>query len=194
MKETMERLTPEQQLLVEQHLSVVHWVIIDHIHVNEGIYGLGYDDLYQEGCIYLCKAAVSFRAGQSRFSTYARSVVRNGLISYCRFTSCNHRHHSRLEVGERGELLADGELLEYGSHSNADGSMAETLALLETTKNEYQGIARLGIEALALQIQGHRITDIAAAYQVPSSHVGAWISRSKKKLRSNQKFIGELLR
>lgn len=193
MKETMERLTPKQQLLVEQHLSVVHWVIIDHIHVNEGIYGLGYDDLYQEGCIYLCRAAVSYHDSQSIFSTYARSVVRNGLISYCRSTSRNQRHFSRLEVGERGELLADGELLQYGSFSNGDSSMAETLALLETTKNEYQGIARLGIEALALQIQGYRITDIAAVYQVPSSHVGAWISRSKKKLRNNQRFIAELL-
>lgn len=193
MKETMERLTPEQQHLVEQHLSVVHWVIIDYIHVNEGLYGLGYDDLYQEGCIYLCRAAVTFHAGQSRFSTYARAVVRNGLISYCRLTCHNQQHFSRLEVGERGELLADGDVLDYGSHSKTDYSMLETLTLLETTKNEYQGIARLGIEALALQIQGYRITDIAAVYQVPSSHVGAWISRSKKRLRSNQKFIAELL-
>lgn len=191
MNETLERLTPAQQLLVEQHLSVIHWVLIDHIHVNENIYGLGYDDLYQEGCIYLCKAAVTYRAHQSKFSTYARSVVRNGLISYCRLMCSKQRRFSRLEVGEHGELMADGGVLEYADRSAANISMLETLALLESTKKKYQGVTRLGIEALALQIQGYRITDIAAAYQVPSSHVGAWISRSRQKLRNDQKFMAE---
>lgn len=192
MNKRLERLTPEQQLLVEQHLSVIHWVLIDYIHVNENIYGLGYDDLYQEGCIYLCKAAVTYRAGQSKFSTYAKSVVRNGLISYCRLMCSKQRRFSRLEAGEHGELMADGEVLESADRSASNISMLETQALLESTKKKYRGVTRLGIEALALQLQGYRITDIAAAYQVPSSHVGAWISRSRQKLQNDQKFMAEL--
>lgn len=192
MNKRLKRLTPEQQLLVEQHLSVIHWVLIDYIHVNENIYGLGYDDLYQEGCIYLCKAAVTYRAGQSKFSTYAKSVVRNGLISYCRLMCSKQRRFSRLEVGEHGELMADGEVLESADRSASNISMLETQALLESTKKKYRGVTRLGIEALALQLQGYRITDIAAAYQVPSSHVGAWISRSRQKLQNDQKFMAEL--
>ena len=54
-------------------------------------------------------------------------------------------------------------------------------------------IARLGIEALALKVQGLRITDIAALYQVPPSHVGAWISRSLEKLRNDPDFLTCLL-
>lgn len=53
--------------------------------------------------------------------------------------------------------------------------------------------ARLGIEALALKVQGMRITDIAALYQVPPSHVGAWISRSLEKLRNDPDFLTCLL-
>ncbi|MFR4886450.1 MAG: helix-turn-helix domain-containing protein [Eubacterium callanderi] len=55
------------------------------------------------------------------------------------------------------------------------------------------GVTRLGIEALALKLQGMRITDIAELYQVPPSHVGAWISRSTAKLRRDTRFLKHLL-
>ena len=42
-------LTMEQQILVENHLSIVHWTIRESIYVNKAIYGFEYDDLYQEG-------------------------------------------------------------------------------------------------------------------------------------------------
>ena len=44
------RLTTEQKNLVESNLSIVYWIIRQDISVNEAVYGLEYDDLYQEGC------------------------------------------------------------------------------------------------------------------------------------------------
>ena len=55
MKKTIP-LTMEQQEMVAANLSVVRWAIRESFHVNETIYGFGYDDLYQEGCIWLCLA------------------------------------------------------------------------------------------------------------------------------------------
>ena len=59
--------------------------------------------------------------------------------------------------------------LYYGAvsytHLDSHLSRLETLDLLEASKQNYQGVARLGIEALALKVQGMRITDIAALYQ-----------------------------
>lgn len=49
------KLTKDQQTLVEKNLSIVHWVIVNNIHVNPGICGLEYGDLFQEGCLWLCK-------------------------------------------------------------------------------------------------------------------------------------------
>ena len=43
------KLTKDQQTLVEKNLSIVHWVIVNNIHVNPGICGLEYGDLFQEG-------------------------------------------------------------------------------------------------------------------------------------------------
>ena len=57
----MTSLTKQQQELVAQNLPVVHWVICDYIHVNPTICGLEYSDLFQEGCVWLCKAAATFK-------------------------------------------------------------------------------------------------------------------------------------
>ena len=74
-------LTAEQQTLVEEHMQIVHWVIHRHIDVNESVCGMGYDDLYQEGCVALCHAAMSYDAqAGARFDTYAGTVVRNHLL------------------------------------------------------------------------------------------------------------------
>lgn len=88
------------------------WAIRESIHVNETIYGFGFDDLYQEGCILLCHAAVTYDAALSQFSTYAKTVVRNGLYSYCRRLCSRQRRFCYLVAREHGELTADGVLLE----------------------------------------------------------------------------------
>ena len=188
------KLTKDQQTLVEKNLSIVHWVIVNNIHVNPGICGLEYGDLFQEGCLWLCKAAFTYNAGQAQFSTYAKKVVKNGLLSYCRKICSQGRHVSRLIIGEQGELASDGEQVDQpDDHFDSHLSRLETLDLLEASKQNYQGVARLGIETLALKVQGMRITDIAALYQVPPSHVGAWISRSLEKLRNDPDFLTCLL-
>lgn len=182
-------LTLTQQELVEQHLPVVHWVIYESIHVNEQIYGLSYDDLYQEGSIWLCKAAVSYRAETAQFSTYAKKVVRNGLISYCRQQTNTESRFGRWVPGADGELAADGRRLKSPDDFTRQISMFETLELLESRRNAYSGVAQLGIIALELKIKGMCVSDIAELYEVPPSHVGAWISRSLQKLRNDAYFL-----
>ena len=97
-------------------------------------------------------------------------------------------------IGGRGGLAAEGEALGPQCDAlDAQGAWMETLSRREASKQDYDGVARLGIEALALKLQGMRVTDIAELYQVPPSHVGAWISRSVAKLRSDPRFLASLL-
>ena len=227
----MTSLTEQQQELVAQNLPIVHWVICDYIHVNPTICGMEYGDLFQEGCLWLCKAASTYKNdGRAQFSTYAKTVVKNGLLSYCRAICNRKKKFSRLIIGEHGELAADGEALESRPDAfDTQVSLIETLSLLDACKKDYDGVTRLGIEALAseypghnldvgawisrspqkpcqeydacngrpplrpLKLQGMRVTDIAELYQVPPSHVGAWISRSTAKLRRDSKFLKSLL-
>ena len=76
-------LTSEQQVLVEQHMDLVGWVISRHIRTNEGVYGLGRDDLSQEGALALCRAAATYNGTSAQFSTYAAAVIRNHLLDCC---------------------------------------------------------------------------------------------------------------
>lgn len=188
MKRTIP-LTKQQQEMVAANLSVVHWIIRKSFHVNETVYGFGYDDLYQEGCIWLCHAAVSYNPSLSKFPTYAKKVVQNGLTSYCRKQCGRQRHFTRLGVGEHGELTAEGAVLQPADDFASRISMLEVMQLLESCARDYNGVARLGIKALELQIRGMSVTEIAALYHVPPSHVGAWITRSKQKLRKDPLFL-----
>ena len=70
-------LTAEQQKKVEQNIRLVRKVINDKIH---GPYQLGiytYDDIFQIGCIGLCKAAATDKGGT--FSTYAYRLIWNEI-------------------------------------------------------------------------------------------------------------------
>ena len=186
-------LTREQRELVENNLSLVYWVIMESIHVNETIYGFGYEDLYQEGCIWLCHAAATYDPVRSRFPTYAKRIVRNGLLSYCRQMCFRQRRFTYLAVGLHGELLADGEPLLPSDDFHAQVNMIETLDLLAYAEKKYQGVTKLGIEALKLKLKGMSVSEIASLYHVPPPHVGAWISRATQKLRKDTPFLSGLL-
>lgn len=193
MKKQKYVLTSNQRELVEKNLSIVHWVILQNIHTHESIYGLGYEDLYQEGCIWLCHAAVTYEEKYALFSTYAKIVVRNGLFSYCRQLYAKEQHASHLSLSEYEEYIPDALMPAATDTAEKQISLLETLDLLETSKRAYQGVARLGIEALELQIKGLSISDIAKLYDVPPSHVGAWISRSAQKLKKDKNFLSGIL-
>ena len=109
------KLTKDHQTLVEKNLSIVHWVIVNNIHVNPGICGLEYGDLFQEGCLWLCKAAFTYNAGQAQFSTYAKKVVKNGLLSYCRKICSQGRHISRLIIGSMAGIASNSSFIKFSA-------------------------------------------------------------------------------
>lgn len=75
-------LNSRQQRLAEENLSVVRHAIHKNIIINDSLYGFEYDDLYQEGCIWLCKAAISFDETRNiKFATYAEKVVMRSWVS-----------------------------------------------------------------------------------------------------------------
>lgn len=92
-------LTYEQQILVEQNLGLVKRVIARYIKTNENIYGLGYDDLYQEGTAALCRAAATYAEGHAKFTTYASTIVKNHLIDCCRAANAGTKHQCDLPIG-----------------------------------------------------------------------------------------------
>lgn len=165
-------LNGRQRALVEKSLPLVRWTIQQYIARNEGVVGLGFDDLCQEGAIALCKAAVSYREGGVSFKTYAITVIRNYLVDYCRGVAKAAKSVSVPDVASDFEEEHIGRLW--------------TLELLEKRKSVYSGVAKQGVEALELKVlKDYGTTDIAQLYHTEPKLVGAWISKAKKRIQQD---------
>ena len=77
----VKRLTADQQRLAEENLTIVERVLRFDINANPCVAGLGYEDLYQEGCVWLCNAALTFDPARGSFASYARQVVQNSSLA-----------------------------------------------------------------------------------------------------------------
>ena len=185
----MKNRTSDPWRLVENNLGLVGAVINAFIEVDENRVGLEYADLYQEGCLWLYKAAISFDDSRNvKFSTYATKVVANGLRMYCRNLQSKNKisvlpfEYLDFEEKITTAVISSEELF------NEYIEMMDILEWLELLKSEYKGVTKLGIEAIQWKVRGLRGSDIAKLYGVKPNHIGAWISKSLQKLRKNSIF------
>ena len=176
-----------QRRLVEENLTIVERVLRFDINANPCVAGLGYEDLYQEGCVWLCNAALTFDPARGSFASYARRVVQNGLVGYCRSLTGKQSRMTPLAEIESTALAA----LEV-QHSVSCNAECETSLLLTAAESQYSGVTRKGVHALALQVSGMPLTAVAVRMSAPSNHVSAWISRAVHKLRNNESFLSSL--
>lgn len=72
-------MTREQKQMVTDHLHIAKSLAAR----RAGCTGLPYEDLYQECCRLLCVAALHYDGHTASFPTYAQTVLRNGLFTYC---------------------------------------------------------------------------------------------------------------
>lgn len=180
----LQTLNKEQQTMVEQNLSVIHWAIYNFIKVNESIYGFEYADLYGEGCLLLCKAALTYNSARGDFTPYAQTVVKNGLLSYARIM-CQKQSRQRLLLDA---ALPDdsGSYVDLIPAEDTEDTLIDAIdaeAFFQLVKPRYTGVALLGIEALELKSQGYSSKEIADLYGVRVKNVWSWISRASQKLR-----------
>lgn len=185
-------LSDSQCRLAEQNLNIVSRVIYRYVIVNETLVGFEYDDLYQEGCIWLCKAAASFQPEKGvPFTAYAEKVVANGLRTYCRLMGGKQKWSCCIPLYSDSDILRSTLEQIPDTTYQEDEMLADmdVMQLLSRMKQQYTGTARLGIEAIELRVKGYSGKEIAAMYGVKPNLVGAWISRAKQKLRQNQVFI-----
>jgi RNA polymerase sigma factor (sigma-70 family) len=181
-------LTEDQQLLVEENMELVKRTIFRCIKINENVCGLGYDDLYQEGAVALCRAAATYDGVSAQFATYATTLIHNHLLDCCKAANAQQKHLSSLPVAP---AFSDDEhppsIREPSVKDETDELIdrMDSAELLARYKRAYSGIARLGIEALELKIKGFSGADIARLYNTEPNHVGAWISRAAKKMKAD---------
>lgn len=186
MAKAENRLTPAQQELVEKHMELIGKVITKYIMPNASNPDMEWNDLYQTGCLALCKAALSYDKNRP-FEPYAIRVIRNALTDYCR--SANHQPLSSLDepVSENSTIK---DFLASSIESDTTYQMlctSQTMDYLREKQQQCSGVVQKGIYCLIWKSQGYSSADLSKHFGASSNSIRAWMSHAAKKLRTEQK-------
>ena len=174
-------LTPDQQKLVEENLDLPDILLRTKIHPNETIRGMEFDELYQCGCLALCRAAATYDHS-TQFRTYASRVVYNAMIDQCR-TAQKHYGNTLSYDASVGDDEDSHSIFLRASDAVDDTVLAgELTKLLDEAKKTYKGAVLKGIEAIELQLKGYSGAEIARMYGVKNNNVTSWISKARAAL------------
>lgn len=166
------KLTKEQQLVVEQNMGLIGKVIKDKVHGAT----ISYDDLFQIGCIGLCKAVATDRGGAC-FSTYAYRLIWHEI---CDALIIDTRRAVREQPSEEPVLL--------GTPVTRGETTELKLDLQSALRDARQGASlsvRKGIESLLLMDVGYSCQEIGEELGVSANVVTAWISKARKHLKAD---------
>ena len=165
------KLNDEQRALVERNTGLVGQVIKDKARNISGIGVFTYQDLFQIGCVGLCKAAAEYQ-GAGRFSTYAYVIIRNEIFSALAKATASAKHETA--------LIPDGLPANMQSNDNA----ADIQQMLDTALAQASGVTAKGIKAIRLLTQGYSCKEIGERMGgVDANNVTAWVSRARKFLK-----------
>lgn len=161
-------LTQDQQRLVEENMGLVGKVIKDKVHGLDQLKYFTYDDLYQIGCIGLCKAASSDKGGC--FSTFAYRLIWNEI--------CSALIYANRRTIRECELLP--EILDVRPQEKEYSDLHLVLGRIEAEATD--AMAK-GIRAIRLNAEGYSCAEIGQVLGESAKCVAARISRTRKYLK-----------
>lgn len=166
-------LTERQQRIVEANMGLVGRVIKDKVHGlgQEGAFT--YDDLFQIGCIGLCKAAATDKGGC--FSTYAYRLIWNEICDALVKTT---RINQNETVMEANDILRGVQ-----EHMPDPLEACELKQILESARRSADGVTAKGVQCLMLSAQGYTSSDLANIFNANASAVRMWMTKARRYLR-----------
>ena len=132
--------------------------------------GENIDDLFQIGCIGLCKAAYSDKGGC--FSTYAYRLIWNEI--------CTALIYANRRAAKECELIPEV----LGKEDSLDEHHELSMILDRLEANASEAMAK-GIRAIRLSAEGYSHAEIGSILGESDKCVAARISRTRKYLRSH---------
>lgn len=167
------KLDHSQRILVAENLKLVHKVIHDKVHNPNQLGIFAYDDLFQIGCIGLCKAAVTDKGGV--FSTYAYRLIWHEICTALEYAS----------IRTMRETLTDPAVIAQPEADVLDANRLDLECALDRAEKQATGVVVKGIHALRLRDRGFSCREIGDMMGAPANYVTAWISKARTYLRSD---------
>lgn len=166
-------LTEEQRVKVEENMGLVGKVIRDCVHTLDKGCIYDYDDLFQIGCIGLCKAAQTDRPGHiGAFSTYAYLLIRNEIYTQLEYAT----RRGREQATDPAELPCRTE----PQSPEQTESCEALLGILDQAESVATGVTLKGVQAIRLLANGYSNREIGERFGVPANHVTAWVTKARK--------------
>lgn len=173
------KLNEKQQRIVTENIGLVGKVIQDKVHDVNRLCIYTYDDIFQIGCIGLCKAAYTDKGGC--FSTYAYRLIWNEICTALIYSS----KRSTKEISINPEIMTTPLLQEQESFG-----MAPVLwNILDRAEATASGVTAKGIRALRLMHEGYTCREIGAQMGVSPNNVSAWVSKARQYLQADQELM-----
>jgi RNA polymerase sigma factor (sigma-70 family) len=137
-----------------------------------------YDDIFQIGCIGLSKAAMNYRPGKNKFSTYAYITIRNEIFDALDYATFRERHENTADTGE----LA----FQHSVCTDFTDAVIDLDALLDKARTQACNMVVKGIDAIRMMVDGYTAREIGEMMGgVPAKNVTAWVSKARKHLRKD---------
>lgn len=173
------KLTIAEQKKVEDNMGLVGKVIKDKVNGINELRFYTYDDIFQIGCIGLCKAAATDN-GSGCFSTYAYRLIWNEICDQLIYAT---RRQAQEELSETKVVLAS-------SSENIPMELKLDLYdVLDNAKNTATPTVKKGINALVMMSRGYTAREVGEQLGAAPNLVTAWVSKAKKFLISKPEMI-----
>ena len=171
------QLTAEQQRMVEANMGLVGKVIKDKVHSSTGIFT--YEDLFQIGCLGLCKAVATDRGGC--FSTYAYRLIWNEICDALVRATRQSQHECSLEEAASHAILDVRPLDRI--------SQMELQMVIQRAKERASGTTAKGITCLVLSAAGYQSKEIGRMMNAESSTVRMWMTKARRFMKDQPGFL-----
>jgi len=165
-------LTSEQQKKVTDNIGLVRKVLADKVFGMEryGIYS--YEDLFQIGCIGLCKAAATDKGGT--FSTYAYCLIWHEICDALIYANKRRETEIPFEYTES--------MIKKSTNMESVEEKTDIIKILTMAKEGAAPIICKGIDALILMNRGYTYGEIGKNMGVSPNLVRAWASKARRYL------------
>ncbi|WP_314724534.1 sigma-70 family RNA polymerase sigma factor [Enterocloster bolteae] len=169
------KLTVEQQRKAEENMGLVHQVIKDKVHGYNQWGFHTYDDLFQIGCIGLCKAAATDKGGT--FSTYAYRLIWHEICD--ELIRSTKRYADEMVADVTPYISTEPEQDVFQNELRMDLSEVLSLARKDASPSTTKGI-----DAMILMSQGYTSSEIGERMGASAKLVCAWVSKARKFLKA----------
>ena len=149
-------MTQEERTLAQDNMGLVGAVIRDHVQDVHKVGVFSPEDIYQIGCIGLCKAAMKNRTeSDAKFSTYAYICIRNEIFSALEYATVRRRREVLIDVFDDAQEAAA-----YADSFTEASDHEDLVRALDSLKKASSGITAKGIEAMQLYAKGYNYREI----------------------------------